>query len=537
MTNLRAYFKRLESLNGFSFCDDKPSNDKTQIKKNLSIFDKCINTSDIQDSQRIILFKKIRNEIASGKLVFKDGLSEQEVNNLKCLITEDLHELAYEEKDIILDQHCSTQHDFDFSNAENIGISKNYVDQFKSKRAAYTLMIGNFLTDEQFAKLGEINKFNIDSKHDIEKLRQKLEPILTDEQKSKLNEKGVQLNDLAEAILKRGLYTKYTDVYVKNVSIKQEENIMIGKVTIDTQESRPASSFVKTTPFNASNTDKINVKAVLGETKIADINTDHNQALDVIEAAKKQGIKMPSTIINFDSHSDLYNTDNLNGIQSIASWLNYAAGEDGVEQVVWVVPEKSIKNNPKAYQIYFGLNLKGQSIIGNEDPLQAYRDLSKPLVQTFYMDKKSKGLFPAYYYKDEEIKNLLANGTIKKIQLITCTESNMPDFKNKDVMLSFDADYFNNCGFDTGYQVTNTPDDINDSFSSALKTLKEKHVKPSIANFTISPQYTSYERNDEAYGYYKFLMANTPQKTDNIEFYTRKKGIKSGQILHVKSDY
>ena len=49
-----------------------------------------------------------------------------------------------------------------------------------------------------------------------------------------------------------------------------------------------------------------NIKTISQNVKLIDGNNNHNQALDVIYLAKRKGIKIPETIINFDTHSDIF---------------------------------------------------------------------------------------------------------------------------------------------------------------------------------------------------------------------------------------
>lgn len=57
--------------------------------------------------------------------------------------------------------------------------------------------------------------------------------------------------------------------------------------------------------FNLDKFDK-NIKEITAQTKVIDANLNHNQALDVADWAKSQGLQMPDVLINFDTHSDIY---------------------------------------------------------------------------------------------------------------------------------------------------------------------------------------------------------------------------------------
>ena len=89
------------------------------------------------------------------------------------------------------------------------------------------------------------------------------------------------------------------------------------------------------------------IKKVTQNTKLIDLNTDHNQALDVSEFAKNHGIKAPEILVNFDTHSDIY----LNypviaeGSAGVENWINeLIAKNPELKEIYWVMPYEEAKD-------------------------------------------------------------------------------------------------------------------------------------------------------------------------------------------------
>lgn len=267
--------------------------------------------------------------------------------------------------------------------------------------------------------------------------------------------------------------------------------------------------------------------------KIIDKNTDHNQALDVIEFAQKQGIKPPSILINFDTHSDIYVNRKISSTKGaqIEDWINeYIAKNNNVNTVYWVMPKEEALNIFLRFD--FGTFKEkdltwGSPLLGNSLKPLNLRFLFIPL--TFKAYKQETLINPEYAILNEYAKGYRYNNIIfdkktkfKKVTIITCTENTLPDFENKDVFLSIDADYISNSGFDTAndFVIKKTPKGIEKTFSSIMKTLDKKHIRPSIISMTLSPEYLPAQHHAQVLDLFEQVLIIAKQP-DALLTYTR----------------
>lgn len=88
--------------------------------------------------------------------------------------------------------------------------------------------------------------------------------------------------------------------------------------------------------------DSSKIKTICNKLQLIDINIDHSQALDVIETAREKSIEIPDTIINFDTHSDLFVYQKISpkyGAQ-IYNWINELVVKNPeINTVYWVMPK------------------------------------------------------------------------------------------------------------------------------------------------------------------------------------------------------
>ncbi len=268
-----------------------------------------------------------------------------------------------------------------------------------------------------------------------------------------------------------------------------------------------------------------NIKQITSNTKILDANINHNQAIDVINYAKSQGLKTPPILINIDTHSDIYlnlNTSNLEA--EISDWINeYIAQNPEVKEIYWIMPREEAKN--PFLQIEFGKNDRGYiryntALYGNSLKKSApFKFLKTPLTKKAYKQEflfnpisgKMNEVADESAYKKAKILFNIKNPNLRKITVITCTEDTLPDFKGKTVFLSIDADYFSNSGFDTTGNFINNKKKKQIAYSlfSLMKTLKEKNVRPEIINLTLSPEYVPVEDHQDIIDFYNRVFEIT----------------------------
>lgn len=279
-----------------------------------------------------------------------------------------------------------------------------------------------------------------------------------------------------------------------------------------------------------NNLEQTKIKTICKNLKLIDVNIDHSQTLDTIEVSKKQGIQIPDTIINFDTHSDMFVYKKINsksGAQ-IWDWLNeFFAKNKNANTLYWVMPEEEAKDErmqwnftdydePGIMSAMDG-NSKKKAIDVNPNVHQI------PYVQYFWLDTKSGWMEEIISNKDED---QLKNPRYKKIQIVTCTEKTLPNFKGKNVILSLDMDYISNSGFDTIEDWRNDREskEIEIALSKMLSTIRCKNIRPEIITLTLSPQYVPKNDHEQIENFAKFFLKYSGKK-DGLNEYTHKYGL------------
>ena len=278
------------------------------------------------------------------------------------------------------------------------------------------------------------------------------------------------------------------------------------------------------------------IKNITANTKLIDANTDHNQALDVSEYAKKQGLEIPEILINFDTHSDIYLNYPVieHGEAGVENWINeLIAKNPKLNEIYWVMPFEEA-NNSSLQTLFSEHNLKsvknGIPLYGNclDEKLDYFTFVFKPLYikefrQNFLIEPKSGQL-------NEYIENSLLNDiffdkskTYKKVKIITCTKQTLPDFKNRKVFLSIDADYVSNSGFDTAedFKIVKTPEQVTKNFYSIFNTIDKKNIRPEVISLSLSPQYLPQEHHKHVQQIFNYIIKTAGMK-DPISIYKRK---------------
>ena len=280
-----------------------------------------------------------------------------------------------------------------------------------------------------------------------------------------------------------------------------------------------------------------NVRQVTKSVDLVDINTDHNQVLDVVEYMKTNKIKVPSTLINFDTHSDILLNAKVLSIKesSVATWINNALAKyPQINEVYWVMPTE-LATDIGLQGLFASNDLNyldtPQTFFGNSTnaKISFFHFVSNPLTKKAYEQEllidPATGMINENTTDDELIKKLFGKdkSKLRKVKLITCTEKTLPDLKDKDILLSIDADYTSNSGFDTvdDFRFIKNSAGINATFYSIFETLKNKNAQPRIITLSLSPQYLPerhHEFVNEIFGHILYVA----NKTDKIEKYKNK---------------
>lgn len=292
--------------------------------------------------------------------------------------------------------------------------------------------------------------------------------------------------------------------------------------------------FIIRTPKNSKlNIDETIIKTTQN-TKLIDINTDHNQALDVIEYANKKGLKTPKILINFDTHSDIFLNSQVIKPEGagLENWINeYIAKNPQVERIYWVLPQEEATNydlrtffgENKEKDLNGGVQLFGNSIKKSIRGRFAVIPLTrKSYTQEFLIDPKTGILNeydPTYPISADLFDSKIQ---YRRIKIISCTESTLPNLAGEEVFLSIDADYTSNSGFDTigDFKIIKSPKEVENSFASIFNTLTKKNIKPQIISLSISPQYLPQAHHKFVYDIFNYIL-EISGKHDEIHVYTR----------------
>lgn len=283
-------------------------------------------------------------------------------------------------------------------------------------------------------------------------------------------------------------------------------------------------------PIILAKTNFLEIRNITKNLKVIDANKDHNQALDILEYAEQQNVQIPKTIINFDTHSDIYmehEVDREYGAQ-IADWINVLfSNYRNIEELYWVIPEKEIdgisakasfviKNSETEHFPLFGNTRRNPKFINPNIELTPY-------IQYFSLDTQ-KGTMLEMISKDskKEYDNFKETSRYRKVKLINCTESSLPDFKNKNIILSIDGDYISNSGYDTGRDFENNLNyqEIDTALAKMLKTIKQHNIQPEIITMTLSPRYVPDEDQEQMLNFFKTFIFLSGKK-DALQKYKR----------------
>lgn len=257
------------------------------------------------------------------------------------------------------------------------------------------------------------------------------------------------------------------------------------------------------------NLNKVNMQNIFDKTQYVDICNYHNQTIDFLDEVKKQTDYFPKKLINFDMHSDMrINYDEE--FVCVFNWVTFALQKYGIEEYYWVFPQ-SVFSNKDMFDFTFHNQTRlkrGRAFYGNFTQNQYEYSKEQPLVQTFIYDCEKNivlGESPSLP-PDEFSKQITENKNYRPIKIYICSEENLPNFANEDVIVSVDGDYFANNGFDTTFDFSYNPEDIEKDFNRFLKCLKEKQISPLYLSLCISPNYSL--KIDEIENFFKLVKNN-----------------------------
>ena len=250
------------------------------------------------------------------------------------------------------------------------------------------------------------------------------------------------------------------------------------------------------------------IEKTTAKTKLIDANLDHNQALDVMEYAKKNNIELPRIIVNFDTHSDVFlNDPGILPVSGVEDWINeYIAKNSQVDTLYWVIPNEESENIIMQWLMarrIYEIPKDFSPLIGNSikkmNPLYFIINpiYKKSYTQYLLVDPKTKKTNE--YIEGHELNKKLFKKKVKykKVKVITCTKETLPDFNGEKVFLSIDADYLSNSGFDTAgdFRFIKSEQEITDTLYSIFKTTEDKNIVPVVISMSLSPQYLPKDKH------------------------------------------
>lgn len=233
------------------------------------------------------------------------------------------------------------------------------------------------------------------------------------------------------------------------------------------------------------------LKKLLKYTIYADKFKYHNQMIDFLDKFYEPE-NFPKKLINFDLHMDLkFNLKCYrNGVEN---WVIHALKKYNIEEYYWVLPTN-----------YFHNCKRINNLINQDEDRQKNTDQNSPflLKKTFeFQSCKNR----VWNVKDEERKEkFISQKTenpedFKKITIYYCTKENLPDFNKDDVIVSVDADYFSNNGYDTYEDYKYSPIDINKDFEEFVDLLLNKNIYPTYFGLCLSKNYVEDLESSEAF--------------------------------------
>ena len=225
-----------------------------------------------------------------------------------------------------------------------------------------------------------------------------------------------------------------------------------------------------------------------------EINTNHDQAVDVYKNYLQKNPFVP-ILVNFDSHSDLSLNNKLN-IKNIANWVNFCIKELKINEFYWIIPEHIIKEEDRFFSNISANSIKNTNFFCFENmqlnPLKNNSDY-------IYYSKKTNEIRSKYnteYINNKcqkyGIEPIINENEWQKIKITVLTEENLQSLKDKEILLSIDADYFCNSGFDTAQKINNiniSSEELLNKFNKFINSLNENEIKIKCCSLTYSPIY------------------------------------------------
>lgn len=235
------------------------------------------------------------------------------------------------------------------------------------------------------------------------------------------------------------------------------------------------------------------MQEVLKKVQYVDICNYHNQTIDFFNEIKKYKNYFPKKLINFDMHSDI-RCNIEEEFVCVYNWVFFAFEKFGITDYYWVFPKSVFENKEFLAHIFESISniSKKRAFYGNFTKKDYEYSTELPLIQRFVLDVKNR-IFKTEFAsldKDDFLKKVSDNENYKPLNVYICTEDNLPDFKDEDIIVSVDGDYFANNGYDTYNDYSYNSENIEKQFESFINCLKEKNINPLYLSLCVSTNYS-----------------------------------------------
>lgn len=253
-----------------------------------------------------------------------------------------------------------------------------------------------------------------------------------------------------------------------------------------------------------------------------EINENHNEAFTAFNNYLKKTEKKIPILVNFDTHSDLYqNYKFININKNIANWVNFCIKEFNLEEFYWIIPDYIAQNSVyrKKFQEKTNLNFNCPFKCFDDEKI----DLKKVNMRELYFNNKTGEIITLLRENNLKKNCKLFNmpsvfeqiPDLRKIRIYILTKHNLDILKGKEVLLSIDADYFCNSGFDTLDNINNkfiTQEELNNSFNEFIKTLLQADIAIPSVSLTYSPIYMPKNLRPEFEKFYNTIKEASNNK-------------------------
>ncbi len=221
-------------------------------------------------------------------------------------------------------------------------------------------------------------------------------------------------------------------------------------------------------------------------------------------AAIQEKPDVPTTLLNFDSHSDMWLGPVAKNDENIAQWVNGVLRENpNIKDVYWVLPQ-DFKDNPDLKDKYFDQPGVSDPSLGDHVFVHTQPD------STLYFNTETaalSGTRPEGYSEDDP--------KYRMVNLHKRTLDDLPDFEGQRTAVSIDLDFFDNRGYDTSYsaQVNYQGDE---GFGEFVQKMKEQNIRPDYTTVSASPEYVRSEHIRELLRFSSLVGEATGNPTDGI---------------------